>query len=92
MTRYFTAPDGADEPTIWERADGDPVVVVRRAELPGPHADLLWSVLVGVLCADEETVDRLAQITCPYWPPDGLGCDPCRGKTRTVLAALQEGR
>lgn len=92
MITFFTDFDGADEPTIFEATDGDPAVVVRRAELPGPRADLLWRVLTGVLCADdEETVERVARAMCErpafaFQPP----CSTHRADARAALAALRD--
>ena len=103
MSRYFVADDGAGESTIWEEVDGkDPAVLVRRAELPGPHADLLWSVLVGVLTADDDTVERLAHL---LWARIAYGAADDQIATehwkvtrgwyedhvRTALAALAQG-
>lgn len=96
MSDYFTAPDAVDEPTIWERTDGDPAVVVRRAELPGPHADLLWRVLTGVIATDNETVERVATVFHRVvWGKDLASEDPVeRGvllaDVRFVLKALLE--
>lgn len=43
MTRYFLAPDGEDEPTVWRATDRDPVAVVRRCEV-SPEA---WGLVTA---------------------------------------------
>lgn len=64
--RFIVAPDSHDQPTIFELVDRDGatldrVSVIRLDELPTGHQALLWSVLVGVLTADADTVERVAR-------------------------------
>ena len=46
MSRYFEAPDAEDEPTLWERTDGEPIAVLRRCELDERFRSPLWPLIV----------------------------------------------
>lgn len=43
--RYFLAPDGENEPTLWRTDEREPVAVIRRCEL-SPEGRKLWPLIV----------------------------------------------
>jgi hypothetical protein len=50
MSRYFEAPDAEDEPTLWERTEGDPIAALRRCELT-EMGRTLWPRIVEAVTA-----------------------------------------